>query len=164
MQSPAAGAALLQDLSRPEHLLVWAMRAIALGHEDCPTLVNTFRRVCGARAEQTLQAYGVFIKYVAMTSRQRLGVHVPGCPCVGGDEAAVVSVIAAAQSSLHDLDEAPLRARLGGLVGREPDGALLFAAQSIARLLAASGLTLPLSAIGADEGRAPDASPMRVLH
>jgi hypothetical protein len=142
MPIPNPSGPLLHDLSRPEHLLVWSLRAIALGNEDCPIVVNTFRRICGREGDEALQAYCVFARYVSLIARQRLRVHVPCCPCVGRDELAVVAVIAAAQSSLNDLDEAPLRTRLCALVGRDPDEALLFVAQSIARLLASSGLSL----------------------
>ncbi len=157
--------ALLHDLSRSEHLLVWSLRAIALGNEDCPIVVNTFRRLCGRKGDEALQAYCVFARYVSLIARQRLRVHVPGCPCVGRDEIAVVAVIAAAQSSLNDLDEAPLRARLSGLVGRDPDEALVFVVQSIARLLTASGLSL--KAPVTDSGDAPPArsvTPVGALH
>jgi len=133
---------LLHDLSRPEHLLVWSLRAIALGNEDCPIVASTFRRVCGREGDEALQAYSVFVRYVSLIARQRLRVHVPGCVCVGRDELAMVAVIAAAQSSLNDLDEGPLRGRLCALVGRDPDEALLFVAQSIGRLLSESGLSL----------------------
>ena len=40
----------LEDLSRPEHLLVWALRAIALGHGDCPLIARTFDKACGPMA------------------------------------------------------------------------------------------------------------------
>ncbi len=165
MSIPKPGGPLLHDLDRPEHLLVWSLRAIALGNEDCPIVVNTFRRICGREGDEALQAYCVFARYVSLIAQQRLRVHVPGCPCVGRDEIAVVAVIAAAQSSLDDLDEAPLRARLSHLVGRDPDEALVFVAQSIARLLAASGLSLKAPLV--DSAEAPPvagAMPRQALH
>src|SRR4051812_11322248 len=45
------------ELSRPEHMLVWALRAICLGHEDCPMLAQTFSRLCGDFGPQALAAY-----------------------------------------------------------------------------------------------------------
>ncbi len=56
----------VEDLSRPEHLLVWAMRAIALGHEDCPVLVRAFRAAGGGLGDQLLQSYVILLKYLAM--------------------------------------------------------------------------------------------------
>ena len=32
----------IQDLDRPEHLLVWALRTIAVGQANCPLLDKTF--------------------------------------------------------------------------------------------------------------------------
>jgi hypothetical protein len=61
--------ATVEQLTRPEHLLVWAMRAIALGREDCPIVVRTFRSACGARGDQMLQTYTIFIKYLALARR-----------------------------------------------------------------------------------------------
>lgn len=138
---PADG---LANLTRSEHLLVWALRAIALGREDCPVVVKTFRGCCGRRGDEVLQAYGIFVKYAAMTARKRLQVHAPGCPCVGHDELAVVAVLAAAQRAQDDADAQPLRERLEILTGRSADESLLQVACSIARLLEATGLRLPL--------------------
>jgi hypothetical protein len=154
----------LSNLSRPEHLLVWAMRAIALGREDCPIVVEMFQRSCGARGEEVLQAYSIFVKYVAMTSRRRLQVHAPGCPCVGPDERALMAVLAAAQRSLEDLDEEPLHSRLWALIGRR-DESLLQVAQRIGQLLRLSGLVLATaSAALAPEGGATGEPPPLLLH
>lgn len=133
----------VEDLSRPEHLLVWAMRAIALGHEDCPALVRAFRAAGGALGDELLQSYVVFIKYLALASRRRLQVHTPGCLCVGADELRALQVIASAQRSLRSRDERSLRAALGELTGRGPDESILLVAQGLARLLDAVGVALP---------------------
>jgi hypothetical protein len=133
----------VQDLARAEHLLVWAMRAIALGQEDCPVVVRTFQRACGAGGDQTLQAYTIFVKYLAMAARRRLQVHVPGCLCVGPDEAATVALIAAGQRSLRDRDETELRIALADNTALRADEPLVQVVRRIARLLAVNGLTLP---------------------
>jgi hypothetical protein len=133
----------LESLTRPEHLLVWAMRAIALGREDCPVVVKMFHRVCSARGQEVLQAYGVFVKYVAMTSQRRLQVHAPGCPCVGGDEQAVVQVLAAAQRSIAAEDGRSLEERLSALTGRRADESLMMVARAIGALLLSCGLVIP---------------------
>lgn len=118
------------------------MRAIAVGREDCPIVVRTFRAACGRHGDEALQAYVAFVKYLAMTARRRLQVHTPGCPYVGDDELAIVDVIASAQASLQDCDERTLREHLAELIDRPADESLLFVAQSIARLLQAGGLAL----------------------
>ncbi len=133
----------VRRLSRPEHLLVWSMRAIALGHEECPAVVRAFRAACGARGDQMLQTYAVFIKYLAMASPRRLQVHVPGCICVASDEAAALAILAAGQRSLHDRSEIALRRALGDLIGERQDESLILVVQGVADLLSACGLELP---------------------
>ena len=147
----------VEDLTRPEHLLVWAMRAIALGHEDCPTLVRTFRAACGVLGDPLLQSYTVFIRYLALVSRQRLRVHVPGCPCVARDERGALAVVAAAQRSLHGRDERDLRRAMRDLTGGS-DEAIVLVAQGLARLLDAAGLAIP-SRAGASGSRWGEAEP-----
>jgi hypothetical protein len=155
----------VEDLTRPEHLLVWAMRAIALGHEDCPTVVQTFRRLCGANGDQTLQIYVIFIKYLAMTSRRRLQVHVPGCLCMGSDEAAALAIIAAGQRSLRSRDERGLRAALRDLTQARADESLVLVVQGVARLLDASGIALPSrSATFGAPWREPGAAPTSLVN
>ncbi len=133
----------LQDLTRPEHLLVWALRAIAIGHDDCPLLGQTFHRACGPLGSQAFGAYCMVVKTIGMMGRRRLKVHVPGCPCVSLDEKAIVGVIAAAQDSLAEGDEILLRMRLHFLVEREPAEPLVFAAQAVAKVFGAAGHRLP---------------------
>ncbi len=132
----------IQGLSRPEHLLVWALRAIAIGHDDCPILGQTFERACGPMGMQALGAYLVVVKTIGMIGRRRLRVHVPGCPCVSQDEKAIVGVISAAQASLADGDETLLRMRLQFLVESAPAESLIFAAQAVARILEMRGCRL----------------------
>ena len=157
----------VQDLTRPEHLLVWAMRAIALGHEDCPTVVRTFRHACGTHGDETLQTYVIFIRYLALSSRRRLQVHVPGCPCVGTDEAAALAIIAAALSKARCRagGETGLRTALLDLTEAGPDETLVFVAQGLARLLDASGLAVPDRSISPRaQWRQPEAAPTRLLN
>jgi len=91
----------IQALSRPEHLLVWALRAIAVGRGDCPLVAQTFAKACGPMGGHALQAYFTLIKFIGMTGRRRLRVHTPGCPCVSTDETAIVGIVAAAQESIR---------------------------------------------------------------
>jgi hypothetical protein len=134
--------ARVHELSRPEHLLVWALRAICIGHGDCPLLARTFVHACGPDGPQTLAAYQALVMTVGVASRRRLQVHVPGCACVSPDERAMVAAVSAAQRSLAG-DEAPLRGALAALAGREPPEELVFAAQVVGRALQAGGHVLP---------------------
>jgi len=139
------GGETIQDLSRPEHLLVWALRAIAIGQGDCPLIAQTFAKACGPMGGRALQAYFILVKLIGMTGRRRLQVHVPGCPCVSPDERAIIGVVAAAQDSvLGSSGEKPLEMRLRFLIGCEPHRSFLFAAREVAEVLEASGHNLPL--------------------
>jgi hypothetical protein len=152
----------IQALSRPEHLLVWTLRAVALGHEDDPVVIRTFRQACGEHGPKTLDAYCAFVRCVGMAADRRLTVHAPGCPCVSDDERALVACIAAAQGSLTRLDEARLTRRLEDLMGRHPGEALIFLAQAIGRFLFDAGLTLPAREDGEADVRG--LRPTVVLH
>jgi hypothetical protein len=145
----------LEDLSRPEHLLVWALRALAVGHGDCPLLETTFSKACGERGAQALTAYLALVRYIGMTGRRRLRVHVPGCPCVSVDEKAIVGVVAAAQDSLKGAGEGLLKMRLKFLVEGEPHPAFILAAQTVAQALKLNGQSLPLR-LHDDGPTAPD--------
>jgi hypothetical protein len=130
------------ELTRPEHMLVWALRAICIGHEDCPMLAQTFTRICGETGMQILAAYHAVVMTIGVTARRRLVVHVPGCACVSADEQAMLALVSAAQQSLAG-DETVLRSDIGRLIGEEPSEHLVFAIQVVARALHASGHRLP---------------------
>jgi len=155
----------LEDLGRPEHLLVWALRAIAIGHGDCPLVSRTFAKACGPLGGQALAAYFALVRYIGMTGRRRLQVHLPGCPCVSVDETAVVGVIAAAQHPGCGSGETLLGMRMRFLVGGEPHEAFLSAARAVAGVLAASGHIPPLRLEG-DARKAVEAgtAQLRVVH
>ena len=155
----------IEDLSRPEHLLVWALRAIAIGRGDCPLVAQTFTKACGPMGGHALHAYFVLIKFIGMTGRRRLRVHTPGCPCVSTDETAIVGVVAAAQESIRASNETLLKMRLGFLVEGEPQQAYMFAAQAVARIFEASGHVLPLHLDTCGQRPAEGCTPrLRVVH
>lgn len=136
----------LEDLSRPEHLLVWALRAIGVGRGDCPLLAQTFTRALGPRGPEVFGAYLVLVKSIALTSRRRLAVHVPGCPCLGADELAVLGIVAAAQDEPHAAHASLLQMRLRFLIAGEPKDVILRAARIVAHALEMKGHILPLRA------------------
>jgi hypothetical protein len=149
----------------PEQLLVWALRAMAVGRADCPGLLRAFSDVCGRMGASALHAYFVLVKSIGMTSRRRLRVLHPNCPSFTFDERAIVGVVAAALESLHHADEAVMRTRLRFLVDGEPDPNTLFAARAVAQIFAASGHSLPLDVRSDRPGPFVDASPpLRVVH
>jgi hypothetical protein len=163
MEDDSDMAESLEDLSRPEHLLVWTLRAVAVGRGDCPLIETTFNKACGPRGGQALTAYLALVRYIGLTGRRRLRVHVPGCPCVSTDEKAIVGVVAAAQDSLCGAGEGLLKMRLRFLVEGEPHAAFILAAQTVARALKANGQSLPsrLYEDGPADAKAPR---LRVVH
>jgi len=152
-------------LVEPERLLVWALRAMAVGRGDCPGLLRAFNNACGRMGAPALHAYFVLVKSIGMTSRRRLRVLCPSCPDFTFDERAIVGVVAAALESLHHTDETQLRTRLRFLVDGEPDPNTLFAARAVAQIFAASGHELPLDVRSDRPGPFADRNPpLRVVH
>jgi hypothetical protein len=92
-----------------------------------------------------LGAYFVLVKSIALASRRRLAVHVPGCACLGADELAILGIVAAAQSEADADADAPglLGLRLRFLVAGEPNPVLARAARIVARALQLGGHALP---------------------
>ncbi|MEO6380167.1 MAG: hypothetical protein ABIO37_19250, partial [Caulobacteraceae bacterium] len=126
---------------------------------------RTFALACGEMGGEALQSYVVLVQYIGMTGRRRLRVHIPGCPCVSLDETAIVGVVAAAQHSLREGDDALLKMRLRFLLETEPKEVFLFAAQAVATVLDACGHALPLR-LDDDRRSSADVDPprLRVVH
>jgi hypothetical protein len=155
----------LEDLSRPEHLLILALRAIAVGHGDCPLVAQTFSKACGPLGSQALGAYFALVRYIGVMGRRRLRVHVPGCPCVSVDETAIIGLVAAAQRSDDEVGDSLFKMRMRFLVEGEPNAVFLSAARAVARVFEASGHTLPLRLDG--DGPAPartGSETLRLVH
>lgn len=146
----------VRGLSRAEHLVLFGVRAAALGHEDCPALHRTFAALLGGEADAALCNLLVFVRVVGASTTRRLRLHAPGCCAVADDERLVLWVIAAAQASLADGRDDELRAHLAELLDHAPCEASLMAAQCLAAALTLSGLHLPPAC-------APP-SPARTLH
>jgi hypothetical protein len=144
LEETTDAAVTLRDLDPAEHLLVWGLRTIAVGHGDCAVLSRTFASRCGALGAPALQAYFTLVQLIGASARRRLRVHVPGCLCVSVDETAVVGIVAAAQDAVRGGDDSLLRMRLGFLARTEAADAIRHTAQALARALAAAGQALPV--------------------
>ncbi len=154
----------LSDLTQAEHLLVWSLRAMAVGHGDCPTLGRTFDRLCAPAGPAALQAYSVLVQLIGLSSRRRLKVHVPGCICLGHDETAVVGVVAAARQALDDGDDNLLRLRLGFLAQSGSVSTLCTAALAVAEALRQGRLDLPVRLDDQPLPRAPVLGGLHAVH
>lgn len=134
----------IRDLRQPEHLLVLALRAIAVGHADCPAVRQAFLSACGANGDQARMGYFLLVRQIGMAGRRRLKLHLPGCVCLSADERAIVAVVAAAQDALRTGDETRLVAHLRWLVEGEPPRTFVDLARTVAGALQDNGQRLPL--------------------
>lgn len=134
----------LGELDPAEHLLIWGLRAMAVGRGDCPALGQTFGRLCGSMGQAVQQGHFILVRMIGMGARRRIQVHAPGCPCVGADETAVVGLVAAAQLALREGDDSLLRLRLDFLVGQRLADTVRSAAMGLAQAMSQGGCELPV--------------------
>lgn len=159
MSDPTAIPDELSRLQRPEHLLLWGFRAVAMGHGDCPALRRGFASALGAVADETLMSMLVLVRTLGLRGRRRLRLHTPGCLCVSPDEQAILALFAAAQDSLRTGDESRVRAHLAFLIESAAGEYALFALQAVVAALDAGGHVLPLR-----ESRPPPADHLAAEH
>ena len=143
----------VRDLRRPEHLLVWALRAIAVGHADCPAVRQAFNAACGSAGDMARMGYFLLVRQIGVTGKRRLKLHMPGCICLSPDERSIVAVVAAAQDAIRANDDTRLRAHLRWLTEGEPPQTFLNVAREVAGALQDSGHRLPLRMIAPPPAR-----------
>lgn len=160
VDAPRSAPRLLDDLDPVEHLLLWSLRAMATGHDDCPALAQTFDRLCGPMGQAVLQAHFVLVRLIGLAARRQMRVHAPGCPCVGADETAIIGLAAAAQQALRARDDGLLGLRLDFLVERRSAEAVRCAALGLAQALSLGGRELPVRM----EETATEAGRPRLVH
>jgi hypothetical protein len=153
----------IRDLRRPEHLLIRTLRAIAIGHGDCPRLGRAFEAVCGPQGGHALMSFFVLVRMIGVAGRRRLRLHAPGCVCLSSDERAMLAVIAAAQDGLRTGDTARLTAHLRWLVEGEPDQTFIHASNVVAHILQAHGQRLPLRARGVGQDDRTEAASTTII-
>ncbi|MGC1302114.1 MAG: hypothetical protein WA840_07055 [Caulobacteraceae bacterium] len=139
----AAPADDFSGLERTEQLIVWTLRAIAIGHGECPTLRRMFGLTFGAGADDAFLGFFVTVRTLGWCGRRKLRLHVPGCMAVSPDERIILALFAEAQASLADGDESGVRARLAYLLDSRATEAVLLSLQTVASTLEASGCALP---------------------
>lgn len=163
----APGAAIC-SLLYPEHLTLWAFRAIAARHGCCPAVAREFEDALGDHAGPTRKALTMFAFELGMaTSAQHLKLKLapPGTWRITRDEAALLGLISAAQRG--DQSEVANRLALFGV--RAPNEVLLAGLNVYAAITLRHGLALPgeeASVSGESEQTRAPAPPeaRRVLH
>lgn len=125
----------LDDLDRA---VLWAMRSVAVGRVDCPSLRRTFIDLYGPSADQILCALMVMIRLLASRSRGGLRMHMPGASAVSHDELLILAALSAVQAEAAENADASL-AQLLGLHG---DAGSVAAVRYVADLLGDRGRRL----------------------
>ena len=124
------------ELDFPAHAVLLGVRAIAVGRGDCPLLKQRFTELCGPLADRTLSTLFIVVKLLALKSRRRLSVHVPGCAGISGDEIMLLAAIAQAQSRPGPAQ--PNSSWMARLTGGVFDPALERSVAEVAELLSLS--------------------------
>ena len=147
------------ELGYAEHLLLQAVRAMAIGRGDCPMIQRSFADACGPLANQAMTALFVLVKQLAWKSGRRLALHVPGCRRISGDELMLLRAFADAQAVAHTQTDARLDEQLGRLLGRAPDPSIRASIRMVAYLLSLNGhsLTCQETSVGARSAQSPPA-------
>lgn len=126
------------DLDELDRAVLWAMRSVAVGRVDCPSLRRTFVDLYGPPADQILCALMVMIRLLASRTSGGLRMHMPGSSAVSRDELLILAALSAVQAQAAESADASL-AQLLGLGG---DAGLLAAFRYVADLLADRGRRL----------------------
>ena len=84
------GLAGLEDYDRA---MLWALRCVAAGRLDCPSLRRTFADLCGRSADQMLCGLLVLVRLLADRSADGLRLHLPGSSALSCDERAILSAL-----------------------------------------------------------------------
>jgi len=142
MQAMAAdldGAVELDDLDRA---VLWAMRSVAVGRLDCPSLRRAMVDLYGPAADQILCALLVMVRLLANRSVKGLRMHMPGSNAVSRDELMILSALAVVQAEAC-ADAGPrVAAELAEMLGGRIDASLASAFQYVAELLSDRGRRL----------------------
>lgn len=140
MQAVAAidvdGPVELDDLDRA---VLWAMRSVAVGRLDCPSLRRAFVDLYGpGAADQILCALLVMVRLLASRAARGLRMHMPGSSAVSRDELLILSALAVVQEEAAG----PVPAELAELLDGRIDSSLASAFQYVAELLSNRGRRL----------------------
>jgi hypothetical protein len=142
------------DLNVAEQFVLWTLRTRLEGAAKLDRLEEGFRLACaGAGGSAARAAFEPWFEALATHCWRDLYLHRTPCPCLSGDERAMVDLVASAQAG----DEARLRRVAATLVHPRGIGLLLGASRRFAGALRL--LDLHLSGPGAQPG--PGAAALR---
>jgi len=145
----------LGELDLAERLVVWSFRRWVSGTENWALVEREFRRQFAEGAVHgALRSFAMFVEALRCHARRVIRYHQPGCPCLGGDEVCVLTMITAAQAGDLNLAQATGR----WLVRAEGLENLLEAAGALGQAMARQELHLPRR-IGDDTKPVPRLEP-----
>ena len=142
------------ELDPMENLIVWSYRSWAMavqhgGQQRWRLLRYEYRRQFGvASGQPALDRFSVLMCQIASHARAPLKYHAPCCPCLGQQEVALMSVVAACQARQWSL----ARRVADCLVTVDGVGAVIAAGSGVADMMRRHlpGLSLRLTADGDD--------------
>lgn len=135
----------MAELAPAERFVVWCFRRWVLGLRENNSghwslVWNEFARQLGAcDGKAALSDFANLVRGLQCYARRTIHHHQPCCPCLGADEARIISLVAACQNGRTHL----ARALVEWMV--EPDGAgeLFEAAIRLAQVMRRHALNLP---------------------
>lgn len=131
------------DLDDLDRAVLWAMRSVAVGRADCPSLRRTFHDLYGPAADQILCGLLVIVRLLGARSAEGLRLHMPGSSAVSRDELMILSALASAQEQTSSEARRLADAGLAQLLGHAgPDASLTSAFRYVAELLSDRGRRL----------------------
>jgi hypothetical protein len=125
----------LDDLDRA---VLWAIRSVAVGRADCPSLRRTFVDLYGPRADQILCGLLVMVRLLANRSAGGIRLHMPGGSAVSHDELLILAALTAMQGEACGSADAGL----ADVLGEGVDASLVSAFHYVAELLSGEGRRL----------------------
>ena len=123
----------LEDYDRA---MLWALRCVAAGRLDCPSLRRTFLDLCGRTADQLLCGLLVMVRLLADRRQGGLRLHLPGSSEMSGDERAILSALVRLRD---EREAAAAAAELEGRLGVRADGSLTAAFLYLGDLFSGGG-------------------------
>jgi hypothetical protein len=131
------------ELDELDRTVLWAMRSVAVGRLECPSLRRAFLDLYGPAADQILCALLVMVRLLACRTGRGLRMHMPGSNAVSRDELMILSALAAVQDEEPLDDDAPRAAAdLAELLGGRIDASVVSAFRHVGGLLSEGGRRL----------------------
>lgn len=125
------------ELEDHDGAFLWALRCVAAGRLDCPSLRRAFVDLCGPAADPLLCGLLVFVRLLAVRCPGGLRLHLPGSSAISRDERAILAALAGLREEGRAETPALLAAELTERLGVGTDRGVTAAFLHLADLLAA---------------------------